>query len=185
MGLGSRMPYMRWYTSECTGWHITLRWRQAWPLISRWARAGNVLASWKECMWLGDPGDGFHNLAVILSRQSTAVCSDQTDARGLNRTACFRSLLPVKWPNMIPDALGGAIGYSCSPRHLCEWQLPPRLPLLYPVRMRKLQESQRKGAGVDGSFQGITVNTRKLPFQQIKELKYLFITHFILFTERL
>lgn len=162
---------MRWYTSECTGWRITPRWRQAWPLISSWARVGNVLASWKECMWLGHPGDGFHNLAVILSRQSTAVCLDQTDASGLNRTAYFRSLLPVKWPNTIPDSLGGARGYSCSPRHLCAWQLPPRLPLLHPLRMRKLPESQRKGAAVVGILQGITVNTfkRQLPFQLFKK----------------
>lgn len=71
--------------------------------------------------------------------------------------AYFRSLLTVKWPNMIPDALGGARGYSCSPRLLCAWQLPPPFLLLHPLRMRKPHRSQRKRAGVVGSLQGITV----------------------------
>lgn len=71
--------------------------------------------------------------------------------------AYFRSLLTVRWPNMIPDALGGARGYSCSPRLLCAWQLPPPFLLLHPLRMRKPHRSQRKRAGVVGSLQGITV----------------------------
>ena len=58
--------------------------------------------------------------------------------------AYFRSPLTAKWPNMIPDALGGARGYSCSPRRLCAWQLPPRPLLLHTLKIGKQQESQKK-----------------------------------------
>lgn len=138
------------------------------------------------CMWLGDPGDGFYNLAVILSRQSTAVCSDQRDASRLNRTAYFRSFLPVKWPNMIPDALGGAIGYSCSPRHLCEWQLPPPSSASSSTENEETTGIPKKGgrcwwlaSGKHCQHKAASISTN------VKELKHLFITRFIPFTERL
>lgn len=75
--------------------------------------------------------------------------------------AYFRSLSAVKWPNMIPDAVGVARGYSCYPRHLCEEQLPllpPPLPCHHPQGMRKPQECQGKGAGGLGRLQEITVS---------------------------
>lgn len=97
-----------------------------WLLVSTWTCAGKALASWKQCVWQEDQAPGYFEQGNQGGPFRSELRRMPMGLTGLTTSAASRQ---SKWMNVIPDAGGGAKGYSCYARHLCSEQLTVSSPL--------------------------------------------------------